>query len=412
LVYRDLLRDDALRLYLLGGWASAAGDVLAGIGFLVVVHDATGSAVVTSLVGVAQAAPYVLVGMLGGVVADRVRRLPLMLGLDIARTLLQLGTFAAVVAGRAPIPLLLVVVVALQTAGAFFNPAHRAVLPAIVPAARLPAANALDGLGDSAGPLLAPAAAAAVLAMAGPAGFFLLDAVTYAISAAALLALHTSLRRRGQHLDDPGRQVVGMEQAWRGSWRAVGAFLAVAQREPVLRRLLVSTALVVTASTWARQIGLFLAADQTGGGARLYPVLTAAVAAAGLAAGLALPLLVARPMIPSYLAGAAIWAVGIAVTAVPAGASPLVIGGVLQGSGIAVTAASRTFVLQQTLPATMIGRGFAAAAVLLYLADTISHALFALLATVLPLPALLGLAAVGMTATATVLFAGDRAHPN
>jgi len=203
-----------------------------------------------------------------------------------------------------------------------------------------------------------------------------------------------------------------MEQAWRGSWGAVGAFLAVAQREPVLRRLLVSTALVVTASTWARQIGLFLAADQTGGGARLYPVLTAAVAAAGLAAGLALPLLVARPMIPSYLAGAAIWAVGIAVTAVPAGASPLVIGGVLQGSGIAVTAASRTFVLQQTLPATMIGRGFAAAAVLLYLADTISHALFALLATVLPLPALLGLAAVGMTATATVLFAGDRAHPN
>ena len=131
---------------------------------------------------------------IGGVLADRMDRAKLMLLTDAGR-----GLCVAAVAGVAFMPGHSIVPVMALTAvlGALeglFLPASYAILPDILSDDQLPAGNALNTALESGAAFLGPALAGVVVAVFTPGTALAIDAVTFAISAAALLALRAGLR--------------------------------------------------------------------------------------------------------------------------------------------------------------------------------------------------------------------------
>ncbi|MFJ6580269.1 MFS transporter [Streptomyces sp. NPDC091368] len=140
--------------------------------------------------------PWLLFGLLGGAVADRVDQRRAMWAVDLVRGALVAAFAAAVALGHATIALLLVLAFALTALQTLFDNAATALLPALVPAGALAGANARLMTGQQlAGGLLA-GPAVPVLLLAGPAVPYAADAVTYALAALLVASLRTGAPER------------------------------------------------------------------------------------------------------------------------------------------------------------------------------------------------------------------------
>src|SRR5690242_20561104 len=138
---RIALRSRNLRLLLTGLATSQAGDWLYNLALLAFVYDRTHSSAWVGLTTGARVVPLVLLGPLGGVLADRIQRRPLMITCDLVRAATMAG-LAFVVLAHAPI-VLAPILAALCTVGAApYLPSVQAVLPRLASADQLPAANA------------------------------------------------------------------------------------------------------------------------------------------------------------------------------------------------------------------------------------------------------------------------------
>ncbi|MFJ3301581.1 MFS transporter [Streptomyces sp. NPDC086549] len=175
--------------------------------------------------------PWLLFGLLGGAVADRVDQRRAMWAVDTARGLLVAGFALAVGLGHASMPLLLTLAFTLTTLQTLFDNASTALLPALVPRETLGGANARLMTGQQlAGGLLAGPFVPLLLA-AGAFMPFVADAGTY-LAAAALVA---SLRiRPPQREPRPAGSTLRAE---------IGAGLRALWRDRALRAVCVATLL-------------------------------------------------------------------------------------------------------------------------------------------------------------------------
>jgi len=111
------------------------------------IKSATGSATLMGLMLMVSSLPAVLLGPIGGVVADRYPRRRIIIFSDLCGGLVVLflaGTMvAAPTATSTIIAVLFVVSIVLAVITAFFNPAITAAIPDIVPEEKLPGANGL-----------------------------------------------------------------------------------------------------------------------------------------------------------------------------------------------------------------------------------------------------------------------------
>jgi MFS family permease len=133
--------------------------------------------------------PWLLFGLLGGAVADRVDQRRAMWAVDTVRGLLVAGFAFAVALGHASIPLLLALAFCLTTLQTLFDNASTALLPALVDREALGGANARLMTGQQlAGGLLAGPFVPLLLA-AGAFVPFAADAGTYFLAAALVASL-------------------------------------------------------------------------------------------------------------------------------------------------------------------------------------------------------------------------------
>lgn len=132
--------------------------------------------------------PWLLFGLLGGAVADRVDQRRAMWAVDLARGVLMAGFALAVALGHGTIALLLVLAFLLTTFQTLFDNAATALLPTVVPRDALAGANArlMTGQQVAGGFLAAPLVPA--LLIAGASAPFAVNAATYVV-AALLIAL-------------------------------------------------------------------------------------------------------------------------------------------------------------------------------------------------------------------------------
>ncbi|WP_029135596.1 MFS transporter [Nakamurella lactea] len=138
------------------------------------------------LIRTAQWLPYLLFGLLAGVLVDRVRRRPVLIVTDVCCALLFCAVGVLALAGVLTVPALAVLVFLAGVASMFFRAAHQSLLPSLVPLPLLPAATSrLEqtwNAAQSVGPLVA---GALVRFLSAPIAV-LADAATYAVSAAVL----------------------------------------------------------------------------------------------------------------------------------------------------------------------------------------------------------------------------------
>ncbi|MGW2636053.1 MFS transporter [Streptomyces sp. NPDC001348] len=175
--------------------------------------------------------PWLLFGLLGGAVADRVDQRRAMWAVDTVRALLVAGFALAVGLGHASIPLLLALAFALTTLQTLFDNASTALLPSLVDRDTLGGANARLMTGQQlAGGLLAGPFVPLLLTV-GAFMPFAADAGTYLVAA----ALVASLRIR-----PPEREPRRAGSTLRAE---IGAGLRFLWRDRALRAVCVATLL-------------------------------------------------------------------------------------------------------------------------------------------------------------------------
>ncbi|MDX3688933.1 MFS transporter [Streptomyces europaeiscabiei] len=133
--------------------------------------------------------PWLLFGLFGGAVADRVDQRRAMWTVDVARGLLVAGFAVAVALDHASIALLIALAFALTTLQTLFDNAATALLPALVGRDALGSANARLMTGQRIAGGLVAAPLAPLLLAAGAAVPFAADALTYLVAAALVASL-------------------------------------------------------------------------------------------------------------------------------------------------------------------------------------------------------------------------------
>ena len=181
-------------------WAAATVSLVGDGIFLIAlawqVYDSAGGVGAMAMAGVALAAPQLLFFPLGGLLADRADRRLVMLTSDLVRCASLLVLTALVWDGSPSVVALYSVVAVYGAATGVFGPAFDAVVPDLVPEYHLTQANALDQLmRPIALRMVGPALGGVLIGVAGTGVAFLLDAVSFAVSAALLAGLPRLARR-------------------------------------------------------------------------------------------------------------------------------------------------------------------------------------------------------------------------
>ena len=186
--YVALLRGNrGFRQLWLGQVVSQMGDWFDTIALYTIILHLTGSGRDVGLLMVARFVPSFVFGSLSGVVADRFSRRSIMIVSDLLRALVVLGFLFVRRADQLWIVYVLTVLqLALST---FFEPAKTAAIPSIVSDRELVSANAISSVTWSAMLTLGAAIGGVVTGWFGTDVAFVLDALTYLLSAALIASV-------------------------------------------------------------------------------------------------------------------------------------------------------------------------------------------------------------------------------
>lgn len=324
---RAALRHRAFRRLVAGLAASQAGDWLYNVALLAFVYERTHSGTWLGVTTAARVLPMVVLGPLGGVLADRYDRRRLMILADLTRAAIMLALAGA---AALALPVLLAPVLAglATAAGAAYPACTAASLPRLVPAADLPGANAVRGVVAPLCIVLGPVLGAVVLALANAEAAIALNAVTFLGSALAVASIPAGAAfRPAEHPEAAHlwRELTGGGAALlahRGALRLVGADVLASFVYGVLTVALLFVSTRVGLSTGG--YGLLLGATGAGGivGAALagrlaaHPRTATVMAVALLAIAVSLPVLAASSWLVSALAFSALGGAGAMVVEV------------------------------------------------------------------------------------------------
>ena len=180
--YLELLRRNrGFRNLWLGQVVSQMGDWFDTIALYTIILNLTGSARNVGLLMVARFVPSFVFGPLSGVLADRFSRRTLMILSDLLRAVVVLGFLFV---RRADQLWLVYVLTVLQLIfSTFFEPARTAALPSIVSDRELLPANAISSVTWSAMLTIGAAIGGVVTGLFGTNAAFLLDSLSYVLSA-------------------------------------------------------------------------------------------------------------------------------------------------------------------------------------------------------------------------------------
>lgn len=281
---RGPLGDPRLRRLIVGQGLVAVVDALFLVWLTLFVLELSKPGLVTGLVLVAVALPRAALLLPAGVLVDRLGPVRVTVGAAWLRVAVLLALGAVVTLTAPSVRTVALLAGLLGAADAAYFPAALAVLPAIVPTARLSRVNALIQGAESAGDLVGPAVAAAAVAAVG------FDATLGGISAMALLAaialstLFRVVRRVERAGDDAGPDPVQGERL--SGTRALGAGLGYAWHEPLVRGMLAAVALINIAVVGPVLVGGAVLAEQRLGGNGSLGVVLSGFGAGSLAGSL------------------------------------------------------------------------------------------------------------------------------
>ncbi|WP_406151090.1 MFS transporter [Streptomyces sp. NBC_01012] len=260
------------RRLVIGQGAAFVGTMVTGVTIPVQVYALTRSSLAVGLTGLAGLVPLVVFGLYGGAIADRFDRRTLYLASASVTWAVTLALLFQALADLRSVPLILALVAVQAGAFAVSSAARGAIIPRIVPAPLIPAANTLYFTVGNVGQVAGPLVAGVLISL--PNGYcwaYGADAVLFS------LLLYSAFRLPSVMPTGSGAVVGGLRSVFDGL-----RFIAAA---PVLW---MSFAVDIAAMTLAMPTALFPAAAQLrygGGVGLLYSAIAIGSVAAGLFSG-------------------------------------------------------------------------------------------------------------------------------
>lgn len=269
-----LLRNRNYALLYFGQFCSAIGDQLYGIALFWLAFRLTGSSTAMALVGAAQYIPYLLFGLVGGVLADRFDRRRLMIATDLARMLAVALVPALHVLGILQAWHLGAVAMIQSSAAAFFMPARSALMVAVLPERDYQRGAAAFSATIRTARILGPLLGSFLFARISLEYFFLLDAAAFLVSMLTTAAIRLQAEGNARF---PGQSGAG---SLLDGLRRIGANRNLAS-------CLIGNGVGMVAWTGLYSIGMVLVAEERiGGGEVTYSMLVTAYGVGNVLANL------------------------------------------------------------------------------------------------------------------------------
>ncbi|KQO11560.1 MFS transporter [Agreia sp. Leaf244] len=213
--------------------------------------------------------------LIGGVVADRVPQRLILVGIESVKLVSMAAVAALALAGSLELWHLVVAAALLGIGEGFFYPAYSAILPALLPADDLLAANGIEGvLRPAALQAAGPAVAAGLIALGGPPSAFAVIVVVHLAALAGLVVMRSVPIARDRS-GDSAHPLVSM-------YRDMREGVVYMVRTPWLfATLLFAFGWVLVLLGPIEVLLPFAVRDQTGGGAGSFALVLAAFGVGG-----------------------------------------------------------------------------------------------------------------------------------
>lgn len=160
------------------------------------VFEMTGDPLQLGLLGLARFIPLFLFGLAAGVVADRYDRRTTLIAAQIALMTIAVAFAGLTATDRITLPWIYGLTAVSALFSAISAPTRHALIPTLVPTAAMPAAMTMGVLTFQSAGMFGPAVGGLLVASAGVAASYAVDAVSFGVVAIAALALRTRPERQ------------------------------------------------------------------------------------------------------------------------------------------------------------------------------------------------------------------------
>ncbi len=384
---RRLLAHRDVRIYLAGQVFSLFGDSSLWLAMGIWVKTLTGSNAQAGLVFFFFTAPSLLAPV-SGLLADRVRRRPLLIGTNALTAVAVLALLA--VGGRGQVWLIDAVMFGYGMSYGILGPAQSALLTVIVPADLLPDANGALRTAQESLRLIGPLVGAGLFVAVGAHVIAVIDAATFAFPVISLLLLRV---REPAPRPVAGRWAAQLSAGARHIWRTVE-----------LRHVIAAGTLTTMVFGFVETINYAIASNGLRRPAAFVGVLAAVQAAGAVTGGLTAAPLVRRLGEGRLIGIAMLVAAAGAALEIPPKLPSVLAGDIVFGAAIPWLVVGLISLAQRLTPPELQGRVYAAADTLITTPQTISIALGAALITVVGYQTLLLTMASTIALAATYLL--------
>lgn len=196
LMRANVLRHRDFRLLFWGQTASNFGSNAVAVAMAIYITRTTGSPTDLGLILAAQTVPFVLLLLFGGVWADRLPRHRVMIASDVVRGGIHALLAVLILTGSARVWEVATIEAIFGVAWAFFQPAETGLMPQTVPESEIQNARALMEVSWNLSLVLGPSLATALVLTVGAGEAFVLDALSFVVSALTLYPMRP--RSRGE----------------------------------------------------------------------------------------------------------------------------------------------------------------------------------------------------------------------
>jgi predicted MFS family arabinose efflux permease len=195
----------SFRLLACGQFTSTVGDYCYAVALPWLVLSTHGGAILLGTVLACYGVPRTILIPAGGLLADKIGARTVMLAADAARCVLVAGLVVIAAGHVASLPLLGPVAALLGAGEGLFIPASFSVMPSLLEPEHLAAGNAINSAAVQAGSVAGPVLGGLLVAAAGPAPAFAVDAASFAVSALSLALIRLRPSPGGASATDQDR---------------------------------------------------------------------------------------------------------------------------------------------------------------------------------------------------------------
>ena len=345
--YRALFRNRDYRLLFSGLAISMSGSWAYNVALVVFVFNATHSPAWVAAASMTRFLCALIASPFGGLLADRVERVRLMVTLDTVALVLQAG-LAVLAALNGAVVLAIILAALTSVTGSSYDPSARAATPAIVGEEHLAAANSAQSAVENLAVIVGPAIAGALLIFAPPAVVFGVNAATFGLSA----VLVGQIRARSQPADITKGGTVGPLKQMAGG-------LAAFFESPTV--MLLAGFSILASFVYGTDTVLFvvISRDQLGTGSAGYGYLLAALGVGGIVmAAFMNRIAAARRLGAIIVIGMAVYCLPTALLAVVHAPWIAFLIEVLRGAGTIVVDVLAITALQRVVKPEVVARVF------------------------------------------------------